>query len=1143
MLSRNAREGSYRWRWAVSLVAATVVAGSAAGATVPAFAVAPADDLMSGMVLDDHGAAIVTEAEHTVIAPGLDRVSLRRISAAGPLHVEVLVAKLGSGSSVRADYLYPGVVSAAETVSDLIDRQDAVAGVNGSFFDINNTNAPNGVGISAADGIVSVPDGTTEGREPVVFTDDGLGAFAQLMLEGSVDLGDAGSLPIAGVNTAVLNTGSVAVFNSLWGEGSRARVLRGGAGVEVWVVDGTVTKVTDQVGAGAIAEDTQILVARGGAAATTLATLEVGDPAAIGYELSENAANVVAAIGGNQRLLTDGSVTSSGDTSVEPRTGVAFADGGSTMYLAVVDGRQQSSIGMSLTQFGQFFKDLGADNAVNLDGGGSSTMLARAAGDEEATLLHNPSDGQERLVPNGLGLFVAQGSGAVAGYRIVPEHSEGDDAARVFAGLHRSVQARGFDEMYAPVAGTTPSWTSSTAAATVTGTATEGLVQGVEPGSATVRAAAGQAEGSFAVQVLGALERVSASTSLLALANAESTGTISLVGHDAQGYEAPIDPVDVTVTGNDGGLLQIVPGALNTFQVTPTTSVGSAELHFDVQGRSVDVAVTVGLTDTMISSLEDAAQWRASGARATMTVNADPNGRTGTAVHLTYDFSQQPGTRTANLYPPARYPVPGQPQAIKVWARGTTSIGANAATYLGFRDANGTTKFVYSTAPMGNDWQQIAFPIPQGTAYPIELSQFAAYETNADKLYRGEMWFDDATAEIAPDVELPVAPLVTSSLVAPDGATDSSPQRVAIMSDAQFVARDPDSGQVRGAREALQEIVAAKPDAMFIVGDFVDEASPADFQLAKQILDEELANAAFPWYYIPGNHEIMGTSNLANFTEVFGDPVRTVDQDGTRFIMLDTSTGAISKRFTQLEMLRDQLDDAETNPDITGVVVLQHMPVDDPLINKASQLVNRQDAELEQGWLEDFRETSGKSVALVAGHVGVFHTKIEDGIPYVINGNSGKNPTVSPEFGEFTGWTMLGVDPAAGVWRSDATAARAAEASEPWFTVETQTRVEQLDVAEPDATLAPGDEVALDPSLTQDDTRVLDLAWPMSWAWTGTKHVFVGAPADAPRSAIAAIDPQTNVLTALRAGSGEVTLTMNEVSVAVPFAIKGGRHG
>ncbi|MGK5512374.1 metallophosphoesterase family protein, partial [Brevibacillus formosus] len=86
---------------------------------------------------------------------------------------------------------------------------------------------------------------------------------------------------------------------------------------------------------------------------------------------------------------------------------------------------------------------------------------------------------------------------------------------------------------------------------------------------------------------------------------------------------------------------------------------------------------------------------------------------------------------------------------------------------------------------------------------------------------------------------------------------------------------DPDSDLVAQARRTLREVKAAKPDFLVINGDFVDTAYPADFALAKRILDEELGGE-LPYYYVPGNHEIMGAP-IANFRAAFGDTQRVFD--------------------------------------------------------------------------------------------------------------------------------------------------------------------------------------------------------------------------------------------------------------------------
>ena len=243
---------------------------------------------------------------------------------------------------------------------------------------------------------------------------------------------------------------------------------------------------------------------------------------------------------------------------------------------------------------------------------------------------------------------------------------------------------------------------------------------------------------------------------------------------------------------------------------------------------------------------------------------------------------------------------------------------------------------------------------------------------------------------MAPPVDVPPEPPRTDRVVLRDGTVDGAPWRLAVLSDAQFVAADPGSTQVERVRRTLREIRAAGPDLLVINGDLVDTAYPADFALAKQILDEELAGA-MPYYYVPGNHEIMGAP-ITNFTSVFGPTSRVVDHHGTRIVTLDTSPGTLRGRSTRSRPLRSALDSAAADPRIGSVAVFEHHPPRDPTPAKASQLGDRKVAALVERWLADFQHRTGKGAAFVGAHVGTFHADRVDGVPYLINGNSGKEP-------------------------------------------------------------------------------------------------------------------------------------------------------
>ena len=115
------------------------------------------------------------------------------------------------------------------------------------------------------------------------------------------------------------------------------------------------------------------------------------------------------AVGGRPVLVRRGAPlpldSSSFTTSRHPRTAVGIAEGGGRVMLVTVDGRQPPySDGMSLRELTALMLGLGSHEALNLDGGGSTTMvLAGAMVAGGARVINRPSDpGGERPVANAL---------------------------------------------------------------------------------------------------------------------------------------------------------------------------------------------------------------------------------------------------------------------------------------------------------------------------------------------------------------------------------------------------------------------------------------------------------------------------------------------------------------------------------------------------------------------------------------------------------------------------------------------------------------------------------------------------------------------------------------------------------------------
>ncbi len=120
---------------------------------------------------------------------------------------------------------------------------------------------------------------------------------------------------------------------------------------------------------------------------------------------------IVEAIGGGPNLVSNGSVNVTYDEEVffesgvesalaQPRSAIGYTASGDLIML-VVDGRQASSVGVTLPQLANIMIGLGCVEAMNLDGGGSSTLVA------DGTVINSPSDGSERHIPTAFAVLPA----------------------------------------------------------------------------------------------------------------------------------------------------------------------------------------------------------------------------------------------------------------------------------------------------------------------------------------------------------------------------------------------------------------------------------------------------------------------------------------------------------------------------------------------------------------------------------------------------------------------------------------------------------------------------------------------------------------------------------------------------------------
>lgn len=382
--------GAVRKKLAVAWVGAFVVAVALTGGSPSTATPGPATG--------STGEVVVLDA----LAPGIEHTS-RRLP--GPIAVEVVTVEAGTNIELKPVVHSDRVNGARETTTSMCSRAGGIVCVNASFSVCPTCLQPFG-GLVRDRVLLRNP---TADQDNLTLVDGRLsmapwGWFGRL--ESPLG-GDPRTLEVTGLN--IPREGDLLVaYTREFG----ARTGTSGAGLEV-VIRGE-PPVLNQPQAVEILDvrttannpipvNAVVLSAAGAGAARLQAWVDAvrGAPAPVSM-LFGASKGLQHAVSGHPVLVRNGVVQSmdGNDGKVvnrHPRTVVGWNAEGDVWFV-VVDGRQEGhSVGMTLPEAAQYLLDLGATEAMNLDGGGSSTMVT-SCGSPGWCVRNRPSDGTERPV-------------------------------------------------------------------------------------------------------------------------------------------------------------------------------------------------------------------------------------------------------------------------------------------------------------------------------------------------------------------------------------------------------------------------------------------------------------------------------------------------------------------------------------------------------------------------------------------------------------------------------------------------------------------------------------------------------------------------------------------------------------------------
>lgn len=612
-----------------------------------------------------------------------------------------------------------GNLNSKQSTGGMAKENGAVAAVNGDYFNVSGELAP--IGGQVSDGVLVSTPSELSGMYALTVTKDGKPMIDEYSFDGTVKADDGSTFALRGINkedytvesssVKYSHANSMYIYTPAWTSTKRPNDPST-TPTEVLVQNGVITQISDKKALNmTVPADGYILRAHGTAATWIMTHLAVGQTLNADYKLKAKTtgetvdpSNLQMMIGGHTILVNDGKaatfsrdIAASGIGGIRARTAVGYSQDGRYVYIIAAEKNSNSS-GLSLTELQSFMTSIGVWKGMNLDGGGSTTMVTRPLGEETAGLTFNTEYGTEqRQVVNTLGVFSTAPEGKLQGFAV-------SGSQTLLVGQEGKYTAKGYDTYYNPIAtgDIKMTWKSSNNGIV---SVSNGTIKGVKPGTVTLTATSNGASSSIKVTVLGGSELASL-TAGSGLGSLQAGTTISIPvtakTKDGQSLTVPADSLTWEFIGFKG---KVSADQLTVSSVNAGAQVGYAIGRYD--GYSTVVVLSAAASETIWENFENVSYpinftTNASGVTGSASVTAGTGEKAGSKVlQLSYDMTAGIGKMYAyaQLNGSTGKEVSATATSMSMDVMGDKSLNWLRAE---FTDASGKT--VYADLAKAIDW-------------------------------------------------------------------------------------------------------------------------------------------------------------------------------------------------------------------------------------------------------------------------------------------------------------------------------------------------------------------------------------------------------------------------------------------------------
>ena len=690
-----------------------------------------------------NAAAIYEYKSEEIIYNGITHTAYSRLYSTKNVKFDVIKADLNK-SHLKLELLK------SEKGADVLDNvknlaatnPNTVVASNADFFSIHKGNKGFSLGLEIKNqNILQTPINTQEMAG--AFLEDNTLTLSYFNFSKTLIAPNGETLNIRHTNKHTAYYGDLLMYTSDFNSGLSP--APGGEVVEMVVEDDKVVEFRRNMPPVEIPENGYVLVISEGVSMFLANNFNIDDEVKIEISASPSIESTDTAFGGGTLLVKEGKTApiTHNVSGNNPRTAIGTDKTGKIIYLVTVDGRQTLSKGVTLEELADIMIEIGCYNALNLDGGGSTNLVAKTPFNSELHTINSPTE--NRKVINAVGITSSAYPSTPASVKITTS------VDNVFIDDYITFETRIFDKYLNPV------WNGDTASIKASsGKISDNKFYPSKGGISTLTTQYKNFKDEKEINVLDDIVSIKINDTLylepsekenLEISVIDKDGTLCKVNNFTSFQIKSLTPEvvtykDKTIIANKtgAGYIKIQRDDIISYLKVIVGTPGISPYNDDFE--TINATFTSYPEEYVTGNYEISKDYHKSGK---------------SSGKLSYDFANEEYDGTMAAYMVFNsIPITDRADGISFDVY-SNEQKENLQLKVQFTDGNGNTAYRFiAKEGIEEGWQNVQVKIPDDAIWPIELTRIYVVQEKTDTKQKGDLYFDNLKVDVTDKEEISI---------------------------------------------------------------------------------------------------------------------------------------------------------------------------------------------------------------------------------------------------------------------------------------------------------------------------------------------------------------------------------------------------